>query len=78
MPEGIGHSHFLAVIPAIAHEVFLCIVGNELLTTVIIAVAGQVDEDIPLIVVLYVLRIGASGIGRHIFQFPGPGHRQLT
>ena len=64
--KGIGHRNLLAVVPAIAYQTLLCIVGYELLPTIITAISGDVNKDVALIV-MNVLRIGACGVSRNVF-----------
>ena len=78
VPEGIGWDDLLLVIPTVTYKVLFCIVGDELLKALVAAIAGEIDKDIALGVILNVLWIGASGISWYIFQLLGPRHWQFA
>ena len=46
--ERIGRSNMLLLIPTLTYKILLCIIGNELLTTLITAITSEIDEDIAL------------------------------
>ena len=62
MSEVIGRSDVFLIIPTISYKILFCIVGDELLTTLVAAIAGEIDKDIALRITLDSLWIGASGI----------------
>ena len=76
--ERIGWGDVLLLIPTITYEILLCIVCDEFLTALIAAIAGEVDEDVALSIILDGLRLGTCGVSRHILQFLGPGHWQFA
>ena len=76
--EGVGRCHMPVVVPAVAHQPFFGIVGNELLTAVVAPVLLQSHEDVALVVVVKSLRVTSRGIGGHIFEFLRPCHRQFA
>ena len=48
MAEGVGHSHLLAVVPSVAHQVVFGIVGDELLSSFVALSVDQSHEDVAL------------------------------